>query len=302
MNIDSILNDFENKGYSYLELPQNLFSDLVLLPQIYYSLNIQERNKNIVTINDGILGFTPSEKELESFPFENFKGNKNRGYSSFDFLSDNSSILGTNRLFKSNKWHSNEFREFANHLYHSIQLISEKLCMQILQKLEILKNDIFSRNDTLSIMRLLLYKSRRIEYISKEHTDYEFISFIISEEEGLEIKDKNKEWIKVPLRQNTALLLVGDMLEAISNGKYKSSMHRVKNANIDRTSTIFFQGLPLDYRVQYKTEIINLDNTFGGHILPLLLSGALHLQDNKEEIAKELNIEMTYSNPFKAYK
>lgn len=302
MYIDKILTEFEELGYSYLELPSDIYLNLIELPKIYYNLSIQNRFENIASKKDGILGYTPSESELEIIPIKDFKGNKKRGYSSFDFLSENSNILGSNRLFNSNKWISEHFKQIANNSYDLIQNISSNLSNKVLMKLEISESDVFKNNDTLSLMRLLLYKSRSIEYISKEHTDYEFISFIISKEEGLEIKDKNKEWIKVPLKQNTALLLVGDMLEAISNGKYKSTMHRVKNANIDRTSTIFFQGLPLDYKVQYKNESINLDNTFGGHILPLLLSGALHLQDNKEEIAQELNIEMTYSNPFKTDK
>lgn len=77
------------------------------------------------------------------------------------------------------------------------------------------------------------------------------------------------------------------MLEVLSNGKFQSTMHRVRSSKIDRISIVFFQVLPLDYKVQYKTNHIFLDDTFRGHILPLILSGSFHPDNIKKKWQKK---------------
>ncbi|KAJ9690996.1 hypothetical protein PVL29_013253 [Vitis rotundifolia] len=84
-----------------------------------------------------------------------------------------------------------------------------------------------------------------------EHTDPQIISVLRSNNtNGLEICLKDGTWVSVAPDQDSFFINVGDSLQVMTNGKFKSVKHRVvTDSRKARVSMIYFGGPPL-------TEII----------------------------------------------
>ncbi|KAG6420747.1 hypothetical protein SASPL_117285 [Salvia splendens] len=84
-----------------------------------------------------------------------------------------------------------------------------------------------------------------------EHTDPQIISVLRSNNTtGLEIWVKEKEWISIPPDQHSFFINVGDSLQVMTNGRFKSVRHRVvANSPRPRISMIYFGGPPLSEKI-----------------------------------------------------
>ena len=64
------------------------------------------------------------------------------------------------------------------------------------------------------------------------HEDINFLTLLVgASASGLEVKDNAGNWHKVETAPNEVVVNVGDMLQMLSNGVYKSTTHRVVNPN-----------------------------------------------------------------------
>lgn len=90
-----------------------------------------------------------------------------------------------------------------------------------------------------------------------EHTDYGVLTILLQDDcGGLEVKSK-RGWIEAPPIPNTFVCNIGDMLEKMTRGLYKSTPHRVRNASgKDRLSFPLF-----------------FDPNFSSSVEPLPISG-----------------------------
>ena len=75
---------------------------------------------------------------------------------------------------------------------------------------------------------------------------------------GLEILNKNAEWIPAPPMEDTFVVNVGDWLQRVSNGRFVSTVHRVKKLTGDkpRYSMPFFFGLDYDAYCEVRLVIV----------------------------------------------
>nr|GMC70303.1 gibberellin 2-beta-dioxygenase 1-like [Ipomoea batatas] len=84
-----------------------------------------------------------------------------------------------------------------------------------------------------------------------EHTDPQIISVLRSNNtSGLQISLKDGCWISVPADQSSFFINVGDSLQVMTNGRFKSVRHRVlTNSRKSRLSMIYFGGPPLSEKI-----------------------------------------------------
>ncbi|GKE16737.1 gibberellin 2-beta-dioxygenase 1-like protein, partial [Tanacetum coccineum] len=84
-----------------------------------------------------------------------------------------------------------------------------------------------------------------------EHTDPQIISVLRSNNTpGLEILLKDGNWMTVPPDTNSFFVNVGDSLQVMTNGRFKSVKHRVMaNSLKSRLSMIYFGGPPLSQKI-----------------------------------------------------
>ncbi len=75
------------------------------------------------------------------------------------------------------------------------------------------------------------------------HTDIDFLTILPrSTAKGLQVLNKEGEWIDVIVPDGAFIINCGDMLENLTNGHFKSAVHRVINSgnNEERYSVVFF--------------------------------------------------------------
>ncbi len=91
-----------------------------------------------------------------------------------------------------------------------------------------------------SLLRLIHYPPNKgVNMLrAREHADINLITLLIgADEPGLEVKDKNNNWIPIKAKSNDIVCNIGDMLQLVTDGKLKSTNHRVVKYNSDETKS-----------------------------------------------------------------
>jgi isopenicillin N synthase-like dioxygenase len=68
-------------------------------------------------------------------------------------------------------------------------------------------------------------------------------------DKGLEVKNVNNEWIEVHPIPGTFIINIGDMLQKVTKGLYKSTVHRVVCTGKERYSMPYFYDPGWDERI-----------------------------------------------------
>ncbi|CAN6938890.1 unnamed protein product [Brassica oleracea] len=92
-----------------------------------------------------------------------------------------------------------------------------------------------------------------------EHTDPQILSVLRSNNtSGFQINLTNGSWISVPSDPSSFFFNVGDSLQVLTNGRFKSVKHRVlRNSMKSRVSMIYFAGPSLTQRISPLTCLMN---------------------------------------------
>ncbi|KAL9146035.1 hypothetical protein ABFS82_13G083600 [Erythranthe guttata] len=92
-----------------------------------------------------------------------------------------------------------------------------------------------------------------------EHTDPQIISVLRSNEvSGFQICLKDGAWVSIPPDPTSFFLNVGDSLQVMTNGRFKSVRHRVLAADTlkSRVSMIYFGGPPLNEKITPLSSVM----------------------------------------------
>lgn len=109
--------------------------------------------------------------------------------------------------------------------------------------------------DPLVLFRIFHYPAlagaAREEWSVGEHTDYGLLTILWQDEAGgLEIRSE-KQWIAAPPLPDSFICNLGDMLDRMTGGRYRSTPHRVRNlADRPRLSFALFFDPAFDTTVE----------------------------------------------------
>ncbi len=186
------------------------------------------------------------------------------------------------QLFGPNQWPDTLIPELKKHCIAYAEAM-EKLSLELVQRLGVALGlgpntllDLF--NDPTYFLRLIQYplldpNDFPAPFGSAPHTDHGFMTLVLQDDTGgLEVLNSNGRWMPVRPIPNTLVLNVADMLSIISNGRWKSTPHRVILGPEPRQSTAFFFDPDFDAQINPLVEIRNSDNRsdpirYGDYIL-----------------------------------
>ena len=128
-----------------------------------------------------------------------------------------------------------------------------------------------SVEDGNSVMRLLHYPPLGPDapegaIRAAAHGDINTITLLLgAEEAGLELLTRQGEWLPIPASKGALVINVGDMLERQTNGRLRSTTHRVVNPRGDaakrsRYSMPFFLHFRPDFLIEPLPECISADD------------------------------------------
>ena len=92
------------------------------------------------------------------------------------------------------------------------------------------------------------------------HSDYSCLTILLQTSIGLEIKDMEDggSWKRVRQIEGALQVHIGDHFEVLSNGLYKSVVHRATlNSEKTRISIVSFHSLGLDQKVEPAPELVD---------------------------------------------
>jgi len=184
------------------------------------------------------------------------------------------------------------FQELFQELYRQFDATGAVILSRIATYLGLEKNWFDPAIDLgNSVMRLLHYPP--IEAAeggairAGAHEDINLITLLLgAEEAGLELLDKNGEWITASPPPGAMVINVGDMLQRLTNHYLPSTTHRVRNpdaerARFSRYSMPFFLHLRSDFPFVTLPQCITPDNP---DRYPVSITADDYLQERLREI------------------
>ena len=174
-----------------------------------------------------------------------------------------------NATIEENRWPSIEFKELMQ-LFFAECLERAFLLQRILAKALNLEEDFFvkfhsGQNISLRLLHYPVCSSDKVQDSqlgAGAHTDYGLTTFLFQDSVGgLEICDQDGNWQDVEPDKSVVLINSGDLLERWTNGKYRSTLHRVKPMTLgrDRFSIAFFVDPDSDTEVKVLDSFIGAD-------------------------------------------
>lgn len=225
----------------------------------------------------------------------------NRNYEAFDLAldlpHDDPDYLAGNLLLGPNVWPElGGFQDRIGAYYAAISAVGLKICAALELHLDLPPGDLTKQmTKPISQLRLLHYVRARGTTESKSvnmgaHTDYECLTLLHQRQKGLQVMTRHDEWIDVPVKPEAFIINIGDMLEAWTNGAFRSTPHRVLNLSPERFSMPYFVAANYDTVIKPFPSLISPNNppkyegfNAGLHLERMLLRDFPYLRERRGE-------------------
>ena len=211
-------------------ISDQLIEDLYRTVQQFFSLPLEHKRKYEIAGLAGQRGYT-------SFGKEHAKGSEAPDlkeffqYGQVSEAPEATSIYPRNVLVKE----LNDFNVIFDAAYRSFETSGTSLLQATSLYLNLDENyfdqEVISGN---SILRAIHYppiiETPKSAIRAEQHEDINLITLLIgASADGLEILNKQNEWVAVTSLPNQIVVNVGDMLQRLTNNKLRSTTHRVVN-------------------------------------------------------------------------
>ncbi len=232
---------FVDYGFAVIRdhgIPQELIDRAEAKSKAFFALPEEVKRTYFIEGQGGARGYTP-------FGIETAKGLKAHDLKEFWHVGRE---LPAGHKYESsmppNIWPSEvpSFRDTFLKLYDEFDKAGLKVLRAIARFLKV-DEDYFTDTvkDGNSVMRLLHYPAQTEptgEHIrAGAHEDINTITLLLgAEEAGLELLTRDGRWIPVSPRAGELVINIGDMLQRLTNGRLRSTSHRVVNPEPDRSS------------------------------------------------------------------
>ncbi len=205
----------------------------------FFSLPHEEKMKSFSLAADGQRGYVPGESA---------KGSSRGDFKEFYHVGREGSadIMKALGVWK-NIWPEGvKLKEPLNHLFQALREYMDPLEMAMAEAIGA-PSDLFTNmtEDGDLLLRAIHYPANPPEgsIWAAEHTDIDLFTILPrATAEGLQVKNRQGEWIDVRVPEGAFIINGGDMLENITNGEFRSGLHRVvaKGDGYERYSIVFF--------------------------------------------------------------
>jgi len=232
---------FEEYGFAIIAdhgIPDELIHRAEEKAKIFFALPEEVKRKYLIPGGGGARGYTPfgieTAKGQQAFDLKEFwhvGRDLPQGHRFRDHMPDN-------------LWPSEvpSFKDTFVELFATFDTAGLKVLKAIARYLKIDENYFEDAvRDGNSVLRALHYPPQTEptgEHIrAGAHEDINAITLLLgAEEAGLELLTRDRRWIPVSPRPGELVINIGDMLQRLTNGKLRSTTHRVVNPAPDRAS------------------------------------------------------------------
>ncbi|MBM2578097.1 isopenicillin N synthase family oxygenase [Jannaschia sp. Os4] len=192
-----------------------------------------------------------------------------RSYEAFDLghegRADDPLFRAGRLLCGPNLWPDDDpaFRAAVSAYHAGVAALGRDLCTLLEEHLGVRPGAITDRmRRPISQLRLLHYvrgaATRDAQSVNMgAHTDYECLTLLHTRNPGLQVLTQDGRWIDVPVDPRVLVVNIGDMLEALTGGAFRSTPHRVLNLKPERFSMPYFVA------ADHDAEIAPLDGLGG---------------------------------------
>ena len=155
-----------------------------------------------------------------------------------------------NKAPTDDRWPSKEFQNLMCEFYAACLQGAAKLQQALAVALNLDQNFFVRYHNGENVtLRLLYYPESGVDQVTDrqmgagEHTDYGLLTLLFQDDVGgLEVMNANNQWQAVDYVESAIVVNSGDLLERWTNGRYRSTLHRVrpKIGQRERFSIVMF--------------------------------------------------------------
>lgn len=215
------------------------------------------------------IGASPNHRGYVPFSEKgDYPDEVHRSYEAFDLgldlPRDDPDFRAGNRILGPNNWPDLcGFRQTIGGYYDEVAHLGRLICTLLERYLDLPEGAMTQKmTKPISQLRLLHYvRGAAVSDIKSvnmgAHTDYECLTLLHTRNKGLQILAQDDIWIDVPVDPTALVVNIGDMMEAWTNGRLRSTPHRVLNLRPERFSLPYFVAANHDTIIKPFPQLVS---------------------------------------------
>lgn len=261
-------------GFLYVTghgIPEAMIERLKASAAAFFALPLEVKQRYYIGKSRAHRGYVPTAEEA-FYNGDVPKIDKKEAFDlSVELAADDPDHIRGYRLLGPNQWPSEveDFRKDVYAYYEAAIALAHTLFRAFALSLDLDQN-YFERYQTKppSQLRLVHYPENPADAAAASdwgisaHTDYECFTILHATTPGLEVLNAEGRWIDAPPVPGAFVINIGDMMEAMTNGRFIATPHRVRNVAMERYS------FPLFCALDYDTVIEPLPHFIGAGDAP----------------------------------